>query len=370
MHTLFIYFKNIKINTYKNVFLENIMDNMKQMKTIKFGLESNDRYEVTDAWARSIIETIESKLALKLDKSIVKTSNPTQTTIGMVGQTYINAVTEGVFICIKADNTNKKYIWKDISEVDLSNYYTKTEIDSKISSVYSFKGSVVSESNLPTTANIGDVYNVEDTGMNYAWTGTEWDSLGTINDLSIYLTKNDAEKTYQTIENSYTKSEVDNIIKTVDSLPKQTDNAGKVLVTDGTTASWDYVINMNNLTESTSAGVSNLVINKLTQAEYDELKANGLVKDNEIYLTSDEYYTKKEVDEIIENINISSSSTYIFEQNEPSTEWLVKHNLNKYPYIVTVDLNGEEFYGEKMYIDNNTVKITFSTPISGKVYLN
>ena len=347
------------------------MDNMKQMKTIKFGLESNDRYEVTDAWARSIIETIESKLALKLDKSIVKTSNPTQTTIGMVGQTYINAVTEGVFICIKADNTNKKYIWKDISEVDLSNYYTKSEIDSKISSVYSFKGSVVSVTNLPTTATIGDVYNVEDTGMNYAWTGTEWDSLGTINDLSIYLTKDGAEKTYQTIENSYTKSEVDNIIKTVDSLPKQVDNTGKFLTTDGTTASWDYVINMNNLTESTSEGLSKLVINKLTQAEYDELLANGLVKDNEIYLTSDvEYYTKKEVDEIIENINISSSSTYIFEQNEPSTEWLVKHNLNKYPYIVTVDLNGEEFYGEKMYIDNNTVKITFSTPISGKVYLN
>ena len=27
-------------------------------------------------------------------------------------------------------------------------------------------------------AAVGDVYNVEDTGMNYGWTGTAWDALG------------------------------------------------------------------------------------------------------------------------------------------------------------------------------------------------
>ena len=31
---------------------------------------------------------------------------------------------------------------------------------------------------VPVTINSGTVYNVQDTGMNYAWTGTEWDALG------------------------------------------------------------------------------------------------------------------------------------------------------------------------------------------------
>ena len=67
----------------------------------------------------------------------------------------------------------------DIPTVDLSGYYTKTEIDSKLSSVYKFKGSVADNDALPSINNtIGDVYNVIETDMNYAWTGTAWDALG------------------------------------------------------------------------------------------------------------------------------------------------------------------------------------------------
>lgn len=47
--------------------------------------------------------------------------------------------------------------------------------------VYNYKGSVPTKSDLPTTGNeVGDVYNVEDDNANYAWDGTEWDSLGGI----------------------------------------------------------------------------------------------------------------------------------------------------------------------------------------------
>jgi hypothetical protein len=50
---------------------------------------------------------------------------------------------------------------------------------SSVASAYTYKGSVSTYSNLPSTGvSIGDVYNVEDTGMNYAWTGTKWDALG------------------------------------------------------------------------------------------------------------------------------------------------------------------------------------------------
>ena len=61
---------------------------------------------------------------------------------------------------------------------DAADYAKKSDL----SSVYEYKGSVASVSALPTGADKGDVYNVEDTGMNYAWDGTAWDTLGQIVD--------------------------------------------------------------------------------------------------------------------------------------------------------------------------------------------
>lgn len=50
---------------------------------------------------------------------------------------------------------------------------------SDLTNVYKYKGSVASASALPASGNTsGDVYNVEDTDMNYAWNGTKWDPLG------------------------------------------------------------------------------------------------------------------------------------------------------------------------------------------------
>ncbi len=73
----------------------------------------------------------------------------------------------------------------------------KTYVDSAVSSVYKYKGSVATYADLPTTnLTIGDVYNVEDTGDNYAWTGTVWDKLAGTVDLSAYLTTTTAENTY------------------------------------------------------------------------------------------------------------------------------------------------------------------------------
>ena len=54
----------------------------------------------------------------------------------------------------------------------------------KLSTVYKYKGSVATISDLPTTANTGDVYDTQETGMNYAWNGTEWDELGGTFDVS------------------------------------------------------------------------------------------------------------------------------------------------------------------------------------------
>lgn len=64
---------------------------------------------------------------------------------------------------------------------------SKDYVDSKTSTVYKYKGSVANQAALPSNAEVGDVYNLEDTGMNVAWDGSEWDNLGSTVDLSGYV---------------------------------------------------------------------------------------------------------------------------------------------------------------------------------------
>lgn len=75
--------------------------------------------------------------------------------------------------------------------------YNREEIDAKVASVYRYKGSVANEAALPTSGQeVGDVYNLEDTGMNVAWDGNNWDELGISVDLTLYLTKDEASSIY------------------------------------------------------------------------------------------------------------------------------------------------------------------------------
>lgn len=54
-------------------------------------------------------------------------------------------------------------------------------LKSDITATYRYKGSKTNLAALPSTGNqVGDIWNTEDTGMNYAWTGTEWDALGEV----------------------------------------------------------------------------------------------------------------------------------------------------------------------------------------------
>lgn len=63
-----------------------------------------------------------------------------------------------------------------------------TVLKQQVATTYHFKGSVANEAALVNIQNpeIGDVYNVEDTGMNFGWTGIEWDNLGAFIDLEPY----------------------------------------------------------------------------------------------------------------------------------------------------------------------------------------
>lgn len=72
------------------------------------------------------------------------------------------------------------------AQIDLSGYALKSDI----TSVMHYKGSVPTYAELPLSGMlVGDMYNVVDTGVNYAWTGSTWDPIGSSVDLGNYYTK-------------------------------------------------------------------------------------------------------------------------------------------------------------------------------------
>lgn len=115
-------------------------------------------------------------------------------------------------------NKNQQYLSIDLNGLtailvgQINKLNTKVNsISSEISTVYDFKGSVASVSNLPDSADIGDVYNVTDTGMNYAWTGSEWDALSSIVDLTSII-KDSENNTSSTWSSSKINSEINGAI--------------------------------------------------------------------------------------------------------------------------------------------------------------
>lgn len=93
-------------------------------------------------------------------------------------------------------------------------------IDSKLSTVYKYKGTVATYSALPSTdQTVGDVYNVEaadsthgiKAGDNVAWTGTVWDVLAGTIDLSNYATTQELNELADVVENTATDADIDSL---------------------------------------------------------------------------------------------------------------------------------------------------------------
>lgn len=196
-----------------------------------------------------------------------------------------------------------KFITKDVN--NLTNYYDKEQVDSKISSVYKYKGQVETYNDLlsKTDAEIGDVWEAKDTGENYAWDGTKWDDLGNNVDLSDYAKKEFVNEAIETLVDGdianlteLLKENQDNI-KTLDNKALATitykENTGKTAVNlmsnDKTTLG---TLNIINSLESTAKNAflgadQGYEINKrLKEIKNDiTIKKLDLDSDNYTYLT-------------------------------------------------------------------------------------
>ncbi|MCM8710546.1 siphovirus ReqiPepy6 Gp37-like family protein [Clostridium sp. SYSU_GA19001] len=105
------------------------------------------------------------------------------------------------------------------------------------------------------------------------------------------------------------------------------------------------------LTDKIKKVIDNPVIETPSETKYDE-----------------RYYTKTEVDKKIEQT--IGTSTFIYTQIAPISVWNINHNLNKRPSVTIIDSSGNTVIGDVQYIDENNVKITFSSAFAGNAYLN
>lgn len=80
-------------------------------------------------------------------------------------------------------------------------------IKDSLGTVYVFKGTVATFSDLPTNASVGDVYDVLDTGENYAWDGSKWDDIGGTVDLSAYAKTTYVDAREQAIREDYMQAD-------------------------------------------------------------------------------------------------------------------------------------------------------------------
>lgn len=111
------------------------------------------------------------------------------------------------------------------SKVEAAKKALQQEIDSKVASVFRFKGAKENLGEVKSIENpaVGDVWHTNDDGKEYVYTGTEWELLGFTIDLSAYATTEAVTKAIndkfaevtKSLEDYYTKAQIDEKVNTI-----------------------------------------------------------------------------------------------------------------------------------------------------------
>ena len=254
---------------------------------------------------------------------------------------------------------------------DGGSYYTSTQVDEAISaavsSVYKFKGSVSTYNNLPSTdLTEGDTYNVEDTGANYAWTGSVWDKLS--DDLTNYVTLNGNQtltnKTIALADNNVTG------LSTVATSGSYNDLTNKPTIGNATLTIQKNGINVTTFTaNSTSNATANLEIpTKVSDIDNDlgfltqhQSLANYVTLNTAQTITANKTYTAQNIFKRNANdIRVINQYTNYTQGTAPSA--------NQYSGIIIKDSAGVEiadFYGRVTTANLNSAIMSVKTPASG-----
>lgn len=213
---------------------------------------------------------------------------------------------------------------------ELADKYTKEEIDNMISTVFVYKGTVATTGDLDSIENpkVGDCWNVEADGNNYAWNGSEWDKLSGTVDLSDYYTKTQVDAI---------KSALELQIQAVESLPTG-GTEGQVLTKNSDTngdASWKsfnglvfkgHVDTSNNLPNLGQPSGTLIADSYDYTDKFNILKTSCNIK-NEAGALADKISSAKESYTYYIGINGGTNSIYAIGTN--------------YPEIITISHNNE-----------------------------
>lgn len=136
-----------------------------------------NKYYLDQDGVRLLVEHFNNSLNTKADKSDLE--NVSVDLNGYATENYVNQ---------QIANLPEPEVYDDTELVNKVN-----ALEGKASGLYHFKGSVANLTELMTIENpeVGDTYNLEDTGMNAAWTGEKWDEFGTVVDLTPYAKSED-----------------------------------------------------------------------------------------------------------------------------------------------------------------------------------
>ena len=66
----------------------------------------------------------------------------------------------------------------------------------------------------------------------------------------------------------------------------------------------------------------------------------------------------------------ATDASYEHIQASASDTWTIVHNLNKYPSVTIVDSANDEVEGNVNHMSKTQLVITYSSPFSGKAFLN
>ena len=76
------------------------------------------------------------------------------------------------------------------------------------------------------------------------------------------------------------------------------------------------------------------------------------------------------IKEIQTELNKKIVDGFVFTQETVSTEWIIPHNLDKYPNIRMEMPDGTDINGQVTNIDVNSMKVNFDVPVAGTAYLS
>lgn len=145
------------------------------------------KYYLDEDGVRVLVQVINNNLETKADKSELSQYATKEELANVSGNVDLTGYATETYVNNAVANL------ENYDDTELRGLIDN--IEAKTSGLYHFKGSVANLAELEAIVNpeVGDTYNLADTGMNAAWTGTEWDQFGSITDLSEYLKNEDIQ---------------------------------------------------------------------------------------------------------------------------------------------------------------------------------